>query len=140
MTSNNVGGVVDQAPAYPAKPLILAFLIDSLAVILFSAVGRATHGEDPIIGIWETSWTFLLALVVAWGISLAWRAPMNPWRTGVPVWALTVAGGMLLRWMSGQGIAPAFVIVASLTLFVLLVGWRIVAQIIICRRAAEVGP
>lgn len=134
MTANQPRGAVDRAPAYPAKPLILAFLIDSIAVILFSAIGRATHGLDPIMGIWETSWTFLLALVVAWGISFAWQDPMAPWRTGLPVWALTVAGAMLLRWMSGQGVDPAFVIVASLILFVLLVGWRLIARVIIVRR------
>lgn len=137
MTSNTGGGAVDRAPAYPAKPLILAFLIDSVAVILFSGVGRATHGDDPIMGIWETSWTFLLALVIGWGIALAWRAPMAPLRTGLPVWAVTVVGGMLLRWGSGQGVALPFVLVAAGTLLVLLVGWRLLARLILRRGAAR---
>jgi len=54
-------------------------------------------------------------------------------RTGLGVWAITVGGGMLLRWVSGQGTALAFIIVASLTLLVALVGWRVIVAIV--RRA-----
>lgn len=121
------GGAVDAAPAYPAKPIIIAFLLDAVLVVVFAAIGRASHQQDVWGGLWETAWTFLLALVVGWGITFAWRAPMAPLRTGLPVWAITVVGGMLLRWGSGQGVQIAFVIVAASVLLVMLVGWRLIA-------------
>ena len=51
-------------------------------------------------------------------------------RTGLGVWAVTVAGGMLLRAASGQGIAIAFIVVAAVTLLVALVGWRVIAAVV----------
>ena len=66
-------------------------------------------------------------------MTLAWRAPAAPLRTGLPVWALTVVGGMLLRAASGQGVQVAFVIVASLVVGLFLIGWRAVALLV--RRA-----
>ncbi|HET8928576.1 MAG TPA: DUF3054 domain-containing protein [Microbacterium sp.] len=122
--------VVDSERAYAAKPLIIAFLLDAVLVVAFAATGRASHDEDVLTGLWTTAWPFLLALIVGWAVSLAWRAPMAPVRTGLPVWAITVAGGMLLRWASGQGVQPAFVAVASLVLLASLVGWRLVAALI----------
>ncbi|MFV0319368.1 MAG: DUF3054 domain-containing protein [Microbacterium sp.] len=123
-------GVVDEAPAYPAKPLIVSFLLDAVLVVVFAAIGRASHGEDILFGLWDTSWTFLLALVVGWAVTFAWRAPTALLRTGVPVWAITVAGGMLLRALSGQGVQVAFVVIAALVLLLFLVGWRLIAAVI----------
>jgi hypothetical protein len=58
-------------------------------------------------------------------------------RTGLGVWAVTVVGGMLLRLASGQGIAPAFIIVAATVLLVFLVGWRLIAAWVRRRRKAR---
>lgn len=134
MTQNETTGAVDAAPAYPAKPIILSFLADAVLVIVFAAVGRASHGESVLEGLWTTSWTFLLALVVGWGVTFAWRRPFAPLRTGVPLWAITVVGGMLLRGVSGQGIQLAFVIVAAVVLLLMLVGWRAIAALVLRRR------
>ncbi len=130
MNEQHPHDVVDAAPAYPAKPLIAAFLLDAVLVVVFSAIGRASHAEDVLLGLWGTAWTFLLALVVAWAVTFAWRAPMAPVRTGLPVWAITVAGGMLLRALSGQGVQVAFVVFAASALLVMLVGWRLVALLV----------
>lgn len=130
MTGPSIGDAVDQGRSYPAKPLIIAFGLDAVLVVIFTIIGRASHDQHPLIGLWDTAWTFLLALVVAWGVTLAWRAPMAPVRTGLPVWAITVAGGMLLRWASGRGVQVAFVIVAASVLLLLLVGWRIIAALV----------
>jgi hypothetical protein len=51
------------------------------------------------------------------------------------VWAITVAGGMLLRGVSGQGVQLAFIIVAASVLLVFLVGWRLIAGLVSKRRA-----
>ncbi|MGC5189115.1 DUF3054 domain-containing protein, partial [Escherichia coli] len=50
--------------------------------------------------------------------------------TGLPVWAVTLVAGMLLRTLSGQGVAVAFVIVAGITLLLFLVGWRAIAALV----------
>lgn len=128
---------VDTAPAYPAKPIIVAFLLDAVLVVVFATIGRASHSEDVLLGLWTTAWTFLLALVIGWAVTLAWRAPLAPVRTGLPVWAITVAGGMLLRALSGQGVQVAFVIVAAVVLLVMLVGWRLVAALILRSRRSR---
>jgi len=102
-----------------------ALIVDALLVLLFAVIGRASHAEHlSVAGVAETAWPFLAALVVGWLVTLAWRAPLAPVRTGLGVWAVTLVGGMLLRAAAGQGTAVAFLVVASLVLLLLLVGWR----------------
>lgn len=113
--------------------ILLAAVADVVLVTVFCAIGRASHDEAPLEGLFLTAWPFLAALAAAWGISLAWRRPFAVVRTGVPVWVVTVAGGMLLRTLVGQGTAPAFIVVASVALGVLLLGWRAVAAALLRR-------
>ncbi|BAJ73018.1 hypothetical protein MTES_0054 [Microbacterium testaceum StLB037] len=120
--------------------LALVLLVDVVLVIVFAAIGRATHDGDVLgplgSGLATTAWPFLVALVLGWLIARAWRAPLAPLRTGLIVWAVTVVVGMVLRAVSGQGVAVAFVIVASITLALFLVGWRVVARLASRRRRA----
>lgn len=110
-----------------------ALIVDALLVLLFAVIGRASHAEHlSVAGVAETAWPFLAALVVGWLVTLAWRAPLAPVRTGLGVWAVTLVGGMLLRAAAGQGTAVAFLVVASLVLVLLLVGWR--ALMVLLRR------
>ena len=118
--------------------IALALLLDTLLVVAFAALGRASHDSDVFAGLWQTAWPFLIGLAVGWLLTLAWRAPLAPVRTGLGIWAATVIGGMLLRAASGQGTAPAFIIVATLTLLVLLVGWRVIAALVARRRTPGV--
>jgi hypothetical protein len=111
----------------------VALSLDVVLVVAFAAIGRASHDSDVWTGLWQTAWPFLVGLGLGWLVTLAWRAPMAPVRTGLGVWAVTVAGGMLLRALTGQGIAVAFIVVAAVTLLVALVGWRVVAAVV--RRA-----
>lgn len=127
------------APRLTTARAVGALAIDVVAVVAFAAVGRASHecgvlGEGGI-GLLTTAWPFVVALALGWLVSLAWRRPFAPLRTGLPVWAVTLVGGMLLRALSGQGTAVPFVIVAALTLLALLVGWRIVARAVRRRSA-----
>jgi hypothetical protein len=109
------------------RAVVIAFAIDAVLVVVFAAVGRASHDEAlSVAGVLQTSWPFLVGLVAGWLVTLGWRRPFAPLRTGVGVWAVTVAGGMLLRMASGEGTAVAFVIVAAVTLLVFLVGWRLI--------------
>ena len=110
----------------------MAFVVDVALVVAFAAVGRASHESgvlgDGGLGLFTTAWPFVVALALGWLVSLGWRRPFAPLRTGLPAWAVTLVGGMLLRTVSGQGTAAPFVIVAALTLLALLVGWRLVAR------------
>jgi len=115
----------------------LALALDVLAVLVFAAIGRASHERGlSLTGVVETAWPFLAALGAAWAVVLAWRAPAVPLRTGVPVALIAVVGGMLLRTAVGEGTALAFIVVAATTLLLLLVGWRGVARLIARARAS----
>jgi len=110
--------------------IVLALVLDIVLVVAFAATGRASHDSDVWSGLWQTAWPFLAGLGIGWLVTLAWRAPSAPVRTGLGVWAVTVAGGMLLRAASGQGIALPFIIVASVTLLIALVGWRLLTSLV----------
>ena len=78
---------------------------------------------------------FLIALAIGWLVSRAWRQPTNL-RTGAIVWLITVIFGLLLRnSVFDRGIALPFVIVATLTLGFLLVGWRAIFRLVRFRRS-----
>lgn len=117
-----------------------AAIIDAVLVVVFVMIGRRSHAEGlDVAGIAGTAWPFLIALAAGWLVALAWRRPFAIWPTGVIVWAVTVAGGMLLRTTTGQGTELAFVIVATLTLAITLLGWRFVARLARPRSRAQSG-
>jgi hypothetical protein len=107
-----------------AAPIVFALVVDIVLVVAFAAAGRASHDEQVLVGLIGTAGPFLIALLAGWIAARAWRAPLAAVRTGIPVWAVTVVGGMLLRALFGQGTAAAFIVVAVLTLGAMLVGWR----------------
>ena len=112
--------------------VIGALVVDAALVIVFAVVGRTSHAEGlDVAGVWGTAWPFLAGLGVGWLAARAWRHPFAPWPTGVVVWAATLVVGMLLRVVSGQGAAVAFVVVAAITLAVLLIGWRGIAALVV---------
>jgi len=121
---------------HPLRTALIALAADVVLVVVFAAIGRASHHEAVLPGLLETAWPFLAGLALGWLITLAWRAPLAPVRTGLPVWAMTVAAGMVLRAVSGQGVVAAFVVVASIVLLAFLVGWRALARLVTRRRAA----
>ena len=116
--------------------IALAAVLDVLLVVTFAAIGRASHDEAAFgPGLVTTAWPFVAALTVGWIVTLAWRSPTAVVRTGVPLWAITVVGGMLLRAVSSQGTALPFIIVATITLAVFLLGWRLVVTLVQKRRS-----
>jgi hypothetical protein len=103
----------------------VAVLADVVAILVFSAVGRANHGESATLhGVWHTAWPFLLG--AALGLAATAYARVSPVtvRAGVRVWVWTLVIGMVVRGATGAGTALAFVIVAAIVLAVLLIGWR----------------
>jgi peptidoglycan/LPS O-acetylase OafA/YrhL len=104
-------------------------------VLAFVLVGRRSHDEmTAIAGIASTAWPFLVGLLVGWGASRAWHQPVSALRTGLPVAAIAVAVGMVLRVISGQGTAFAFIVVACVVLGGLFTGWRALTHVVVSRR------
>ncbi|MFF4238795.1 DUF3054 domain-containing protein [Actinomadura geliboluensis] len=115
----------------------LAGLADVCSVLVFVAIGRASHEEAAsLAGFATTAWPFLVGAGVGWGLTRAWRRADALVPTGVGVWVSAVAVGMVLRAVSGQGTALAFVIVATLFLGAVLLGWRLVARVVEGRRTS----
>ncbi|MBO0678513.1 DUF3054 domain-containing protein [Mycolicibacterium sp. S2-37] len=109
----------------PRRTVGLALLADAVCVVVFCTIGRRSHAEGlTLVGIAETAWPFLAGTGVGWLAARAWQRPLSPAPTGVLIWLGTVAVGMVLRKLTGQGVAVSFVIVASLVTAVLLLGWR----------------
>jgi hypothetical protein len=109
-------------------PIATAVALDAALILVFVLIGRRNHDEALALGgIAQTAWPFLIGAAAGWLATRAWRSPFSLWPTGTVIWASTVGGGMLLRVASGQGVQPAFVIVAALTLAAMLIGWRLVA-------------
>ena len=107
------------------KPAVAAFSTDIVCVIVFCSIGRRSHAEGlNLAGIAETAWPFLVGTLVGWLASLGWRRPQALLPTGVAVWVATVVVGMLLRKLTSAGTAPSFIVVASISTAVLLLGWR----------------
>ncbi len=110
-------------------------LIDLVLVVVFAAVGRASHGES-VAGTMLTAWPFLVACAAAWIVLLVISDDGLGRRAGVIVWLVTLIGGMALRVAAGDTAAPAFIVVATLFLGATLLGWRAVAGLVRRRRAA----
>jgi len=111
----------------------VTILIDLVLVVVFCVIGRLSHAEgvfSDVPGLLETTWPFVVALLLAHGVLLLRRAQADRMLPGVMVWVLTVVIGLLLRWFSGQGTALPFVIVATLTLALFLLGWRAVLALV----------
>lgn len=107
----------------PRLRALVAFAIDAAAVAVFVVIGRASHREDQA-AFAVTFWPFATGLVVGWAGARGWRRPFSIAHTGLVAWVGTVLIGMLLRAVSGQGVQVAFVIVASIVVGALLLGWR----------------
>ncbi|MGN7190042.1 MULTISPECIES: DUF3054 domain-containing protein [unclassified Curtobacterium] len=119
----------------------LAAVVDIVLIVAFALIGRSSHAEaSSVAGTWTTAYPFLAGWAVGSLVSLAWKRPLRIWPTGVVVWVATVAVGMLLRVLTGQGdvagdpLPLSFVIVATVVLGLFLVGWRAIVRPLVERR------
>ena len=115
----------------------LAVVLDVRCVLVFVIIGRASHGEG-LAGLASTAWPFLAGLAGGWLVAAglarrAWR-PFRLWPAGVGAWLGAVVLGMPLRVVSGQGTAPAFIVVALAFLGLFLLGWRLLVRLSWLRR------
>ena len=109
----------------------LAAVLDCCCVLVFVIIGRASHAKgESLAGIASTAWPFLAGLAIGWVLTRAWRRPGGLVPAGLGAWLGTVGLGMVLRMVSGQGTAYAFVAVALGFLGLVLLGWRLAAGLI----------
>lgn len=118
-----------------------AAALDAGAIAVFAVIGRASHDEGILgengLGLLTTYWPFAAGAAAGWLLARGWNAPCDWKRTGVIVWAATLAGGMGLRAVSGQGVQVSFVIVAGTFLAAGLIGWRVVSGLVAKRRGLK---
>jgi len=122
------------------RTVLTALVVDLVLVTVFCAIGRRSHDEAVLTGLLETLWPFAIGLAVGWALAVlvgrllgrAEFAPTAVWPTAVVIWAGTLAGGMIMRVIAGQGTAFSFIIVAGTVLAIFLIGWR--AAVALLRR------
>ena len=109
---------------------LIALFADTVCVIVFCTIGRRSHAEGlTVAGIAQTAWPFLAGTGVGWLLIGGWRRPFTVIPTGVVVWVCTVVVGMVLRKATSAGVSTSFVVVASVSTAVLLLGWRAAAAL-----------
>jgi hypothetical protein len=106
------------APVWPAA------VADAVAVLAFTLIGIASHDGSLVSAFGRVVWPFAVAAALGWAVTRAWRDPARVWPTGVLIWLVTVVGGLVLRGVSGQGLAWSFALVTALFLAITMLGWR----------------
>jgi peptidoglycan/LPS O-acetylase OafA/YrhL len=120
-----------------ARAIVVPAVIDVAIVCVFVLIGRREHDEGTAASDFVTTAApFLFGLAAGWLGAKAWRRPLAV-PTGVAIWAATIVVGMFTRKVVFEdGIAFAFIVVATLFLGVGLVGWRAIAS----RRSEHPAP
>lgn len=114
-----------------------AFAVDLFVVTMFAIVGRSSHSEGlSLPGVVVTAAPFLAGTVGGWALLVARGAP-RPASTlgGIVIWLATLVAGMLLRLVTGLGVALPFVLVAASVTALGLIGWRILGAYLLHRSA-----
>ena len=109
---------------------LLAAAADAVAVVVFAAVGRLSHGEaDDLLGLVATAAPFGVGLVAAWATPVVRHEPAS-WRAGLVALVCVAGIGLLLRAGFLGRLPLSFAVVASVSLAVLLLGWRGLAALV----------
>lgn len=112
---------------YSSRP-VLVFIIDTVLIVMFAVIGRASHGEDVgILGVAITAYPFLIGMLAGWLVSALLRPRMALlFPAGLIIWVCTVVIGMIVRVITAQNSQPGFaqlvpfLIVASVVLAIFL--------------------
>ncbi|MGC0249075.1 DUF3054 domain-containing protein [Pseudactinotalea sp. Z1748] len=111
---------------------LVSIALDLLVVLAFAVAGRASHYDTVTpTGVLQTAWPFAVGALVAWVIAGRTRWALRSLRSGLLIWPITLALGMGLRLLNGEGTASAFVLVATGVLGLGLLGWRVVAALLV---------
>lgn len=105
----------------------LPLVADLACVLAFAFGGKSSHeARDSDWIVFVIAWPFALAVLVA-HLVLRRRdtTPASVWPGGGIVVGVTFVLGMILRVISGRGIAFGFLAVAMVFLAVTMLGWRL---------------
>jgi hypothetical protein len=109
-----------------ARSALWPLVADLICVVAFAAGGKSAHDDASTWWvIARIAWPYALACLL--GYAILWRRGWDPlrWRpSGFTVLATTYVLGMVLRLISGRGIALGFLIVAVVFLSLTMLGWR----------------
>ena len=109
---------------------LLSAAADSVAVVVFAAVGRLSHGEaDDLVGLVGTAAPFGVGLVAAWATPVVRRDPVA-WGAGAVVLVCVAGIGLVLRAGFTGRLPLSFAVVATVSLAILLLGWRGLAALV----------
>jgi Protein of unknown function (DUF3054) len=119
------------ATAAPSSRIaLLAAAADAVAVVVFAAVGRLSHGEpDDLLGLIGTAAPFGVGLVAAWATRVVRRDPAA-WQAGAVAVVCAAGVGLVLRAGFTGRLPLSFAIIATVSLAVLLLGWRGLAALV----------
>lgn len=112
------------------RKVVWSAVADVLFIVLFVALGRKSHDEggNVVVGTLKVAAPFVIALAAGWLVARAWKSPTAP-TTGMVIWVVTLAGGMVLRhFVFDRGTALPFIIVAGCFTLLFLVGWRLLCE------------
>jgi hypothetical protein len=122
----------------PRRITALAFTADLVAVVVFAAVGRASHAEPgDLLGLLGTLAPFAVGLVAAWATPVV-RAQPAGLRAGLVVVAGSAVIGLALRFAFTERLPLSFAAVTVVSLAVLLIGWRTLSMVVAHRARARV--
>ncbi|MDX6326936.1 MAG: hypothetical protein QOK15_3290 [Nocardioidaceae bacterium] len=112
---------------------------DLVCVLVFALAGKSSHeSSDSSWVVAAIAWPYALAVGVAHaGLVVRRRPTRRIWPEGGLVLAVTYVLGMILRVVSGRGIAVGFLVVAALFLTLTMLGWRGIAQLVGNRRTSR---
>lgn len=101
-------------------------IVDLLCLVVFVAIGRSTHDHGVALrGMLSTLWPFAIGLGVSWAVLVRRHRSGTSFADVALIVVVTVALGMVLRVIAGQGTAVAFIIVALAFLSLTIGGWRL---------------
>jgi hypothetical protein len=105
--------------------------MDLVALLVFVVIGRSVHAHGlGLAGIVSTAWPFVSGLAVGWCALVVLGRDAVTLRGGAVVVISTVALGMVLRVVSGQGTAAAFIVVALGFFGATMLGWRLLKRLV----------
>lgn len=118
----------------PTWELVVLAVGDFLTLLVFSAIGRASHGMQEgggFVSLFDTAVPFMLAFLLAGIILGLYRGkalyPVGRviWKTGLTALIAGPAGVALRSLWLGRPIILSFVLVGTLSSMVMLTLWRV---------------
>lgn len=106
---------------------LVPIVLDLVCVLAFAYGGKSSHeASDSNSIVLTIVWPFAVAVLVGWAGAI-WNGMrgLRTWPGGVTILAVTYVLGMVLRAVSGRGIAVGFLIVALCFLALTMLGWRL---------------